>query len=159
MIKLFLVIFRKDKRIFRIFFNSISDPGLCWQAGRSTLTVDRTKGRSTHRVDRRAQTYARLAGTNPVDRTGRPGLRAVLSVCLGRPGGRPVLPNGHISDRWRSTGRSTGSLSGYHISLTASFWFGLYKPQLFGILAKVFRREKSQFSQSLKQVFKSVFGL
>ena len=54
-------------------------------------------------------------------------------------------------------GRSTASLSGCHISLTASFWFGLYKPQLFGILTKVFTREKFPVFQSLKQVFKRVF--
>ena len=123
--------------------------------GRPTARVDRTRGRSTLGVDRRAQACARLAATGTVDRQGRPDLRAELSVCLGRPGGRPGCPNGHISDRWRSA----GSLSGCHISLTASFLMGLYKPQFFGILAKIFTREKLLFPQSFKQVFKSVFRL
>jgi len=30
---------------------------------------------------------------------GSTGHLTVLSVCLGRPGGRPMSPNGHISDR------------------------------------------------------------
>ena len=54
-------------------------------------------------------------------------------------------------------GRPTGSLSGCQLSLTASFCFGLYKPQLFGILAKVFTREKFPVSLSLKQVFQKSF--
>ena len=45
-----------------------------------------------------------------VDRQGRPGLRAELSVCLGRPGGRPVAGNGQNLTVGRLTGRSTGSV-------------------------------------------------
>ena len=126
---------------------------------RSTDRSTGTQSRSTESVDRRTQACTRWPGTWAGRPGGRPDQRALLSVSGGRLGGRPGWPNGHIYDRWRSTGRSTASLSGCQISLMASFLFGLYKPQFFGILAKVFTREKLQFPQSLKQVFKSVFGL
>ena len=158
MLKLFLGIFRRDKSIFKIIFTLVSDPGQ-WLTGQ----VGRPHGRPNQgpvdrAVDRRAQPCARLADTGPVDRLvdrtwepcslylgGRPAGRSELRVCSLYLGGRPGLPNGHIFDRWRSTGRSTASLSGWQINLTASFLFGLYKPHFFGILAKIFWANFSPF--------------
>ena len=145
MIKLFLRIFRRDKRIFRNMFNMFFWPSFLtqnWLTGQ----VGRPHGRPYQgpvdpAVDRRAQSCARLAAQWAGRPTGRPDQRALLSVS-GRSTG---LPNGHIYDRWRPTGRPTAGLSGCQISLTASFLFGLYKPQFFGILAKVFTREKLLF--------------
>ena len=62
-------------------------------------------------------------------------------------------------DRGGRPWRSTGSLSGCQLSLTASFWFGLYKLQLFGILAKFFKEKNFWFLEVLKQVFKSIGAL
>ena len=60
--------------------------------------------RSTGPVDRRAQTCARCwhsgRSTRPVDRKRE---QCSLFVWVDR-AGRPGLPNGHISDRWRSIG-------------------------------------------------------
>jgi len=97
-------------------------------------------------VDRRAQGCARLAAQWAGRPSGRPDLRAELSVYLGRPSGRPVCSNGRIFDRWQSTDRSTEGLSDWQISLTASFWFGLYNPHFSRVLAKIFRADFSPFS-------------
>ena len=79
MIKLFLGIFIRDKRLFRNILTYVFLPWIVAdRPGRSPAWVDRTKGRSTREVDRRAQTCARLADTNSVNRTGRPGLRLSL---------------------------------------------------------------------------------
>ena len=94
-----------------------------------TGQVGRPGGRPNHGpVDRCGRPCARLADTGPidrpVDRTREPALciwavdRAVdrisTTVIFLTVGGRPA--------------RSTVGLSGWQISLTASFWFGLYKP-------------------------------
>ena len=97
------------KDFFKIIFNPVFQTWN-WLTGWS----GRPSGRPHHgpvdlTVDRRAQTYARLAVQGSGRPGGRPLQRVLLSGFLGRPGGRPVLPNGHIFDRWRSTGRSTGS--------------------------------------------------
>ena len=143
------------KEFLKIYFYPVSDPDCGWQA----RSVDRTKGRSTvrstdvHSLVHVWQTHGPV--DRSVDRT-----RELCSLYLGgRPGGRPNFPNGHILTVGGRLGRSTASLLGCQISLTASFLFGLYKPQLLGILAKVFKKKNSQFLLSLKQVFKSVFGL
>jgi len=57
------------------------------------------RSRSTIRVDRRAQTVHVHVG-RPLWSAGH---SAVLSVSLGRPGGRPMSPNGRKYDRWWST--------------------------------------------------------
>ena len=133
MVKLFLGIFRRLKRIFRNMFNSfliqfltqiVADrPGRStarstapW-AGRPLRSTDvhslvhvwQTQGRSTGRSTRPESLALCIWAVDwAVDRT-----REICSLDLGgRPGGRPGLPNGHIFDRWRSTGRSTVSLSG-----------------------------------------------
>ena len=107
MLKLFLGIFIYFTRIFRNiltwFSDPVSDPVLCWQARSVDRTVDRTKGRSTVAIDRRAQPCARLADTGPVDRS-VDRTRERCSLYLGgRPSGRPdqrVL----LSVSGRSTG-------------------------------------------------------
>ena len=89
-------------------------------ASRSTGPVDRpkTESKALWPVDRsgrpcpvpgqRAQVCARLARQWAGRPVGRPDKRALLSVS-GRSTGSP---NGHIYDHWRSTERSTASLSG-----------------------------------------------
>ena len=136
------------------------------RAGRSLRSTDvhnlvhvwQTQGRSAGRSTGRStgpESFALCiwAVDRAVDRTKEP-----CSLYLGgRPGGRPDCPNGHIYDRWRSTGRSTASLSGCQISLTASFLFGLYKPHFFGILVKVFWANffpLSGFKKKFSKVFK-----
>ena len=114
------------KEFFRNMFNCFSDPDCGWQARSVDRAVDRTKGRSTdvHNL------CARLSDTGPVDRAvdrtrepcslylgSLPEQRACSLYLGGRPGGQPDFPNGHIFDRWRST----ASLSGWQISLTAIF--------------------------------------
>ena len=149
MIKLFLVIFRKDKSIFKHVFWPSSDPELCWQ----TLPVDRA-------VDRRAQTCARLIAQWAGRPGGRPDQRALLSVS-GR-SADTVDQNREFAlciwavDRDCPTvifltvggrpGRSTASLSGWQLSLTASFLFGLYKPHSFGIFIMIFKSKNSRLS-------------
>ena len=110
--------------------------------GRPTARVDRTKGRSTIAVDRRAQPYARLADTGPVDRP----VDRTRELCSLYLGGRPGCSNGHIYDRWRSTGQSPPACQAKKFSLTASFVLGLYKPHSFGILAKISRAKFSLLS-------------
>ena len=116
MIKLFLRIFTRLKRIFQIVFTQVL-----------TQTVADRLARSADTADRRAQPCARLAA----QWAGRPTGPESLALCIwavdpavdrtrefcslylgGRPSGRPRWPNGHISDRWRSAGRTTASLSG-----------------------------------------------
>ena len=149
MIKLFLGIFTRLKRIFRNIFNCFSDPvsnpELCWQ----TMPVDRA-------VDRRAQTCARLLAQWAGRPGGRPDQRALLSVsgrsterstgakksalciwAVGRAVDRVAPTVTFLTVGGRPAGRPLG-LSGCQISLTANFLFGLYKPHFFGILAKIF---------------------
>ena len=132
MIKLFLGIFTRIKRIFRKIFNRcFCHRFVADRPGRPTAWVDRTKGRSTLAVDRRAQACARLADTGTVgraaDRTrelcslylgGRPSGWPDQRVCSlylgGRPGGRP--------------GRSTASLSGCQISQRLVFCLAYINP-------------------------------
>ena len=90
------------KDFLEIFFHVFLTQAVTDRPGRSTRTVDRTMGRSTLAVDRRAQTCARLAETSSVDRQGRHCLRALLSVCLGRPG-RSTQTNREQSSQTRST--------------------------------------------------------
>ena len=167
MLKLFLGIFRRFLSIYKNIFNMFFCPSFwprLWLTGQVIRPHQRPVDRA---VDRRAQPCARLADTRAgrstgpeslalciwaVDRGGRSDQRA-CSLYLG---GRPDFPNGHIFDRWRSTGRSTASLSGCQISLTASFLFGLYKPHFFGILAKFLWAKNSLYSWCLKEVFKRV---
>ena len=132
MLKLFLGIFRRVKRIFRNiltwFSDPVSDPVLCWQA----RSVDRA-------VDRRAQSCARLLAQWAGRPGGRPDQRALLSVS-GRSTGRSTGPESPALCNWAvdrisptvifmTVGgrpvRSTASLSGCQISLTASFLFRL----------------------------------
>ena len=143
--------FRRDKRFLEIFLTCFSDPELCWQACRSTgrltdvhrlVHVCWHSGPVGRAADRIREPCSLYLGGRP---SGRPDQRVCSLYLGGRPCGRPSCPNGHISDRWRSAGRPTASLSGCQISLTASFLFGLYKPHFFGILAKVFTREKLLF--------------
>ena len=150
-------IFRKDKSIFKNIFNMCFCPRTVTdRPGRPTARVDRTKGRSTVTVDRRAQPCARLADTGPADRA-VDRTRELCSLYLGgRPGDRQVWPNGHIYDRWRSTGRSTASLSGWQISLTVSFLGSLYIPHFLGVLYKIFKSKNSYFSEVFLQVLKGV---
>ena len=99
-------------KIFRNMFNCFSDPVSDpeqWLTGQ----VGRPHGRPNQgpvdpAVDRRAQPCARLAAQWAGWPSGRPDLRAELSVYLGRPDGRSVYSNGRIFDRWRSAGRLTG---------------------------------------------------
>ena len=145
MIKLFLGIFTRLKRFFGKYFTCVSVLEQ-WLTGRSADRTGRPHQRPVDPWGRPTCTSLCTFGSHRDGRPdGRPDQRALLSVYFGRPGGRPSWPNGHISDRWRSAGRPTASLSGCQISLTASFCFGLYKPQFFGILAKVFTREKLLF--------------
>ena len=51
-------------------------------------------------------------------------------------------------------GRSTGSLSGCQLSLTASFLMSLLKPHSFEILAKIFRANFSLLSGFKKKFLK-----
>ena len=125
------------------FLTSFYDPNCCLpgsggRPGRSTGFQSRSTGRSidVHRpvhvgqaqgsVDRlvdRPESFALCFWA--VDRTVDWVPPTVIFMTVGsRPGGRPP------------------GMSGCQISLTASFCFGLYKPHLIGILAKVFTREK-----------------
>ena len=143
MLKQVLCIFRRLKKIFIKYFYHVFLTQVCAdRPGRSTRTVDRTMGRSTdmHRLVHVWQTQTR--STVRVDRVrelcslfvwvDRPVDRGCPTVTFLTVGGRP--------------GRSTGSLSGCQLSLTANFLMGLYKPQFFGILAKVFRDKISRLS-------------
>ena len=123
MIKLFLGIFTRLKRFLEIFLqvfltqNCADRPSrstgrstdvhkpvhVCWHSGPVGRPVDRTRELCSLYLDGRPG--------------GRPDQRACSLYLGGRPGGRPDCPNGHKYDRWRST----ASLSGYQISLTASF--------------------------------------
>ena len=138
MLKLFLGIFRRDKRFFRniltVFLTQVLTQTVADRPGRSTVRstepragrplrstdvhslvhVWQTQGRSAGRptgpesfalciwaVDRavdwtREPAHCIWAVDRAVDRTREP-----CSLYLG---GRPGLPNGHIFDRWRSTG-------------------------------------------------------
>ena len=101
----FCVIFTSFMDLLKYIFNMCFCPKfVADRPGRPTARVDRTKGRSTLAVDRRAQACAHLSDTGPVGRsTDR--IREPCSLYLGdRPGGQPDWPNGHIYDRWRSTG-------------------------------------------------------
>ena len=113
--------------------------------GRPTARVDRTKGRSTLAVDRRAQTCARLAITGTVGRTADRIRESALCIwAVGRAVDRDCPTVIFLTVGGRPAGRPLG-LSGCQVSLTVSFCFGLYKPHFFGILAKVFTREKLLF--------------
>ena len=140
MIKSFLGIFTRLKRIFRnILYMCFCPRFVADRPGRPTAWVDRTKGRSTLAVDRRAQACARLADTGTVgraaDRT-----RELCSLFIWVDRVAPTVTFLTVGGR---PGRPTGSLSGCQISLTASFCFGLYKPQFFRVLAKIFRAKIS----------------
>ena len=117
MIKLFLGIFRRDKRIFRnmfkYFYPVFSDPVCSWQA----RSVDRNGRPNQGPVDRRAQ-HVHVWQTLgwPTDRATGPESFALCIWAVDRisptvifltVGGRPA--------------RSTASLSGCQISLTVSF--------------------------------------
>ena len=107
--------------------------------GRPTCTALCTSGRHrtgrpAGRPDQRALLSVSGRSTGSVDRS-----REVCSLYLGgRPCGRPDAPTVIFLTVGGQPGRSTASLSGCQISLTASFLFGLYKPHFFGILAKIF---------------------
>ena len=152
MLKLFLGIFIYFTRFIKVFLTPIfwprtvadrpdrptarsTEPRASRPCGRLTCTALCTSGRHMGRSTGRStgpESFALCIWA--VDRT-----RESCSLYPGgRPGGQPGCSNGHIFDRWRSTDRSTASLSGCQISLTASFLFGLYKPHSFGILAKFF---------------------
>ena len=117
-----------------------------WQhSGPVDRPVDRTRelcslylgGRPGGRPDQRALLSVSGRSTGPessaiciwaidraVDRT--------RESCSLYPGGRPDCPNGHKYDRWRSTGRSTVSLSGCQISLRLVFCLGYKYPISWG---------------------------
>ena len=122
--------------------------------GRSTARVDRTKGRSTLAVDRRAQACARLADTGTVGRAAdRTRELCSLFIWVDRAVDR-VAPTVTFLTVGGRPGRPTVSLSGCQISLTASFLFGLYKPHFFEILAKIFRANFLPFSGVKKKFLK-----
>ena len=122
MLKLFLGIFTRLKRIFRNNFNMCFCPRIVAdRPGRPTAWVDRTKGRSTLAGDRRAQACARLADTGTVGRAAdRTRELCSLFVWVDRAVDR-VAPTVTFLTVGGRPGRPTASLSGCHISLTASF--------------------------------------
>ena len=151
MLKQVLWNFRRDKRIFKKYFNMLFLTSFCprlWltgqvgrphgstapRAGRPVRSTDvhravhvwQTQGRSTRTVDRNWEQCSLFISV------GRAVDRVCPTVIFLTVGGRP--------------GRSTVSLSGCQISLTASFLMGLYKPHFFGILAKIFRADFLPFS-------------
>ena len=122
MIKLFLGIFTRDKRIFRNIFNMCFCPRfVADRPGRPTAWVDRTKGRSTLAVDRRAQACARLAVTGTVGRAADRIRESALCIwAVGRAVDRVAPTVTFLTVGGRPAGRPLG-LSGCQISLTASF--------------------------------------
>ena len=105
MIKLFLWNFRDFVGFIIIFFSPDFRPVFVCQA----WPVDRVgrphqRSQSTDPVDRRARIRARWLQPWPVDRVGRPTESSLLSVCFGRPGGRPVAATFENSNVGRSTG-------------------------------------------------------
>ena len=114
MIKLFLVIFRSVKRFLENILTCFSDPDCCSRLQPSRLgpLTSRLGEESVDRAGRPTCTnLCTFGGTGTVDRYGRPGhLQCSLFVSVDR-AGRPQLPNGHISDRWRSTGPVNRRLS------------------------------------------------
>ena len=136
---------------------------------RSTGPVDRARSRSTESVDRCAQNvHARSAG-GPVDRPGRPS-RELCSLEMPRSGrstdresalcsrgsvDRPVdrSPNGRISDRWRSTGRSTVSSVW---PITASFWSPI-NWAIWGLFYTIFEVDFSTLSRGFLHLFESKY--
>ena len=93
MLKLFLGMFIYFTRFIKIFLTCFSDPVSDPDCGWQARSVDRTMGRSTFVVDRRAQPCARLADTDSADRPVDRSRELLLSVS------------------GRSTERSTGSES------------------------------------------------
>ena len=100
MIKLFLGIFTRLKKIFRNIFNMCFCPRtVADRPGRPTAPKAGRPLRSTdvHRLVHVWQTQGRSAG-RPTE------TESLLSVS-GRSAVRSIgCPNGHISDRWRSAG-------------------------------------------------------
>ena len=124
MIKLFLVIFRKDKRIFKHVFN----PVFCSRLHQSTsLLTMSTWLKSVDLVGRptctELCTFGRLW---TVDRQGRPGQRAELSVCLGRLGRSTDSCQRAEFDRWTVDRTGRPAVYFWHFLLpTAIFFWGL----------------------------------
>ena len=133
--KLFLGIFRRDKRFSKIILTPVSDPRQ-WLTGQ----VGRPHGRPTCIA---LCTSGSTVG-RPTERSTGPESSALCIWAVGWAVDR--MPHVHNSDRWRSAGRPTASLSGWQISLTASFWFGLYIPHFLGVLTKIFRAKISILS-------------
>ena len=135
MIRLFLGIFTRLKRFLKKYFTCVSIPEQ-WLTGQ----VGRPHGSTAPEAGR------------PLRSTDVHKLVHVWQI-QGRSAGRPTGPESFALCIWAvdrdcptvifmtvggPPGRSTASLSGCQISLTASFLFGLYKPHFFGILAKIF---------------------
>ena len=145
------------KIFFPVFLTQISVPGFN-QSTKSTDLVDLAEvdrsGRSTD-VHKSVHVWQLWDG-----RPGRStGLRAVLSVCLGRPCRSTVVAQ--RSHFWPLAVDRAGRplpVRAASSALTASFVLGLYKPHLFGFLAKIFKEKNFWFLKCLKQVFKSVLG-
>ena len=98
---------------FMGFIRNIFNPVFCprnWlsgfggRPGRSTVSQGRSTSRSTD-VHRSVHVWP---GNGPVDRA----VDRTRELCSLYLGGRPGCSNGQKFDRWRSTGRSTASLSG-----------------------------------------------
>ena len=99
------------KEFLNMFLTQFSVPG--FNQSTSLLTKS-TWLKSVDRVGRPTCTDLCTFGRHwTVDRQGRPGLRAELSVCLGRPGRSTVSCQRAKFDRWPLDGRpdrSTGSV-------------------------------------------------
>ena len=88
----------------------------------SLVHVWQTQGRVGRPVDRTREPCSLYLGGRPGRSTGSESCSLYLG---GRQGGRPDFPNGHIFDRWRSTGPVDRRPVRLQISLTASFQLGL----------------------------------
>ena len=102
-----------------------------------------------------------------VDRQGRPGLRAELSVCLGRPGGRPVAANGQNLTVGRSTGPVDRQCISDFFSCQRLYFSGGYKYPIHSLFSpRIFVwifPYSLVFSQQSKEVFElelnNLFGV
>ena len=153
MVKIFLGTFTSVKRFFNKIFFPVFQTWCCLSGQFGRLGGRPNLGPVDRAVDRRAQTCARLQHSGPVDRT-VDRYRELCSLFVSVD--RAVDRRFQRVKLWPLDGRPAGrplGQSGWHVSLTASFLFGLYKPQLFGILAKVFTRENTLFSEFKNKFF------
>jgi len=94
------------KEFLNMFLTQFSVPGFTSRLSQLTKS---TRMKSVDRAGRPTCTdLCTFGDTGTVDRPGRPTESSLLSVCLGRPGGRPVAVNGQNMTVGRSTVRSTG---------------------------------------------------